>query len=168
MASSPITSWQIDGETMQIVPDFIFLGSKITSDGDSRHEIKRRLLLGRKAMTTRQNIKRQRHYFTDKGPPCQNMVFSVVMYGCESWTLKKTERQSSDAFELRFCRRLLRVLWTARRSKQSIVKEISPEYSLEGLMLKLKLQYFGHLMQRTDSLEKTLMLGNTEGERRRG
>ena len=154
---------------MEAVTDFLFLGSKITVDGDCSHEIKRHLLLARKALTNRDNIlKKQRHHFVDKGLYNQIIVFPVVMYGCESWTLKKTERQSSDAFELRFCRRLLRVLWTARRSNQSILKEISPEYSLERLMLKLKLQYFGHLMQRTDSLEKTLMLENIEGRKRRG
>ena len=146
MASSSITSWQIYGERMETVTDFIFLGSKITADGDCSHDIKRRLLLGRKAMTPRQHIKMQRHYFANKGPSSQSYDFSVVMYGCESWTVKKAERQRIDAFELWCWRRLLRVPWTARRSNQSILKEISSEYSLEGLMLKLKLQYFGHLM----------------------
>ena len=144
MTSGPITSWQIDGETMETVTCFIFLGSKITADGDCSHEIKRCLLLGRKIMTNLDSIlKKQRHYFTKKCPSSQSYGFSSVMYGCESWTIKKVECQRIDAFELR---RLLRVPWTARRSNQSILKEISPEYSLEGLILKLKLQYFGHLM----------------------
>ena len=169
MASSPITSWQIDGETMKTVADFIFLGSKITADGDCSHEIKRRWLLGRKAMTNQDSILKSR----DITLPTQvhlvkAMVFPVVMYGCESWTIKKAERQRIDAFELWCWRRLLRVPWTARRSSQSILKEISPGCSLEGLMLKLKLQYFGHLLWRTDSLEKTLMLGKIEGRKRRG
>ena len=147
--------------------DFIFGGSKITADGDCSHDIKKHLLLGRKAMTNLENnMKKQRHCFSDKGPSSQN-GFPVVKYGCESWTTKKAECQRIDAFKLWCWRRLLRVPWTARRSNQSILKEISPEYSLEGLMLKLKLQYFGHLMQRTDSMEKTLMLGKTEGRRRR-
>ena len=168
MASGPITSWQIDRETMETMRDFIFLGSKITEDGDCSHEIKRRLLLGRKALTNLDNIiKRQRHYFANKGPS-KAMVFPVVMYGCESWTIKKAEHQRIDAFEMWCWTRLLRVPWTAWRSNKSILKEISPEYSLEGLMLKLKLQYFGHLMRRTDSFKKTLMLGKIEGRRRRG
>ena len=164
----PITSWQIDGETMETVSDFIFLGSKITTDGGCSHEIKRRLLLGRKAMTNLDSILKQRHYFTTKVHLVKAVVFPVVMYGCESWTVKKAERQRFGAFELWCWRRLLRVLWTARRSSQFILKEISPEYSLEGLMVKLKLQYFGHLMGRTDSFEKTLMLENIEGRKRRG
>ena len=171
MASSPITSWQIDGETMETVTDFIFLGSKITADGDYSHKIKRRLLLGRKAMTNLDSILKT----TDITLPTKirlvkAMVFPVVMYGCENWTVKKAEHQRIDAFELWCWRRLLRVPWTARRSNQSILKEIRPEYSLEGLMLKLKLklQYLGHLMWRTDPLEKTLMLGKIEGRRRRG
>ena len=169
MASSPITSWQIDGETMEIVKDFIFLGSKITADGDCSHEIKRHLLLGRKAMTNLDSILKSRDItLPTKVHLVKAIVFAVVMYGCESWTIKKAERQRTDAFELWCWRRLLRVPWTARRSNQSILKEIGPEYSLEGLMLKLKLQYFGHLMGRTKSLEKTLMLRNTEGGRRRG
>ena len=144
-------------------------GSKITEDGDSSHDIKRCLLLGRKTMTNLDSIlKKQRHYLADKVLSSQAMVFPVVMHGSESWTIKKTERRRIDAFELWCWRRLLRVPWTARRSNQSILKEISPEYSLEGLMLKLKLQYFGHLMGRTDSLEKTLMLGKIEGGRRKG
>jgi len=167
MASGPITSWQIDGET---VTDFIFLCSKITVDGDCSHEIKRHLLLGRKVMTNLDSILKSRDITlpTTKIPLVKAMVFPVVMNGCESWTVKKAECQRFDAFELWRWRRLLRVPWTARRSSQSILKQISPEYSLEGLMLKLKLQYFGHLMRRTDSLEKTLMLGKIEGRRRRG
>jgi len=167
MASDPITSWQIDGETMETLTDFIFLGSKITAEGDCSHEIKRCLLLGGKVMTqSRQYIKKQRHYFANKGPSSQSLVFPVVMYKCKSWTIKKPEYWRIDAFELWCWRRLLWVPWTARRSNQFILKEISPECSLERLMLKL--QYFGHLMWRTDSLEKTLMLGNIEGRRRRG
>ena len=170
MASSPITSWEIDGETVETVSDFIFLGSKITANGDCSYEIKRHLLLGRKAMTNKLDsiLKSRDITLPTKVSLVKAMVFPVVMYGCESWTIKKAERQRIDAFELRFWRRLLRVLWTARRSNQSILKEISPEYSLEGLMMKLKLQYFGHLMLRTDSLEKTLMLRKIEGRRRRG
>ena len=168
MASSPITSWQIDGKTVETVSDFIFLGSKITADGDCIHEIKRRLLLGRKVMTNLDSILKSRAInLSTKVRVVKAMVFPVVMYGCESWTIKKVERQRIDAFELWCWRRLLRVPWTARRSNQSILKEISPEYSLEELMLKLKLQYFSHLMGRTDSCEKTLMLGKIEGGRRR-
>ena len=160
MASDPITSQQIDGETMETVTDFIFLGSKITADGDCSHEIKRCLLLGRKAMTKLDSILKSRDItLLTKVCLVKAMVFPVVRYGCESWTIKKAECRRIDAFELWCWRRLLRVPWTARRSNQSILKEISPEYSLEELMLKLKLQYFGHLMKRTDSLEKTLMLG---------
>ena len=166
MASGPITSWQIDGET---VADFIFLGSKITADGDCSHEIKRCLLLGRKVMTNLDSILKSRNItLSTKVRLVKAIVFSVVMYGCESWTIKKADHQRIDGFVLWCWRRILRVSWTARRSNQSILKEISPEYSLEGLMLKLKLQYCGHLMQRTDSLEKTPMLGNIEGRRRRG
>ena len=169
MASGPITSWQIDGETVETVSDFIFWGSKITADGDCSHEIKRRLLLERKVTTNLESIFKN----TDITLPTKvclvkAMVFPVVMYGCESWTVKKAESQRIDAFELWCWRRLLRVPWTARRSNQSILKEISPGISLEGLMLKLKLQYFGHLIQRADSLEKTLMLGGNGGRRRRG
>ena len=167
MASGPITSWQKDGETMETVTDFIFLGSKITTDGDCSHEIKRHLLLGRKAMTNLDSILKNRDItLPTKVHLVKAMVFPVVMYRCESWTIKKAERRR-NAFEL-WCWRLLRVPWTERRSDQSILKEISPEYSLEGLMLKLKLQYFGHLMRRTDSLEKTLMLGKIEGRERGG
>src|SRR5574337_763179 len=148
MASGPITSWQIDGEIVETVSDFIFLGSKITADGDCSHEIKRRLLLGRKVMTNLVSIFKSRDFtLPTKIRLVKAMVFPVVMYGCESWTIKKkAEHQRIDAFELWCWRRLLRVPWTARRSNQSILKEISPEYSLKGLMLKLKLQYFGHLM----------------------
>ena len=169
MASCPITSWQIDGETMETVRDFIFLDSKITTDGDCSHEIKRCLLFGRKVMTNLDSILKSRHItLPTKVHVVKVMVFPVVMYGCESWIVKKAECQRIGAFELRCWRRLLRVSWTARRSNQSILKGISPEYSLEGQMLKLKLQYFGHLMWRTDSLEKTLMLGKIENRRRRG
>src|SRR5574339_200421 len=168
VASGPITSWQIDGETMETVADFTFVASKITADGDRSHETKRRLLLGRKVLTNLDSILKSRHYFADKGPSSKVMVFPVVMYGCGSWTVKKAERRRIDAFELWCWRRLLRVPWTARRSNQSVLKEISPGCSLEGLMLKLKLQYFSHLMRRIDSLEKTLMLGRIEGKRRRG
>ena len=148
---------------------FIFLGSKITADDDCSHKIKRRLLLGRKVMTNLDSIWKSRDYFTNNGLSSRSYGFSVVMYGYESWTIRKAEHQRIDAFELwLWCwSRLLRGPWTARRSNQFILKEISPEYSLEGLLLKLKLQYFGHLMQRTDSLEKTLMLGKIESERRR-
>ena len=150
MASGPITSWQIDGETMETVTDFISLGSKITSDGDCSHDIKRRLLLGRQVMTSL--LKSRDITLPTKVHLVKAMVFPVVMYGCESWTVKKAERQRIGAFELWCWRRLLRVPWTARRSNQSILKEINPEYSLEGLMLKLKLHYFGHLMGGIDSL----------------
>ena len=163
-ASGPITSWQIDGETVETVRDFIFLGPKITADGDCSHEIKRRLLLGRKVATNLDSILKSRDIIlSTKVRLVKAMVFPVVMYGCESWTIKKAEHRRIDAFELWCWRKLLRAPWTARRSNQSILKEISPGCSLEGLMLKLKLQYFGHLMQRADSLEKTLMLGKTEG-----
>ena len=169
MASGPITSWEIDGETVETVADFIFLGSEITADGDCSHEIKRRLLLGRKVMTNLDSIFKSRDItLSTKVRLVKAMVFPVVMYGCESWTIKKAECQRIDAFELWCQRRLLRVPWTARRSNQSILKEISPGRSLEGLMLKLKLQCFGHLVGRADSFEKTLMLGKIEGRRRRG
>ena len=168
MASGPITSWQIDGLTVETVTDFIFLCSKITADGDCSHEIKRCLLLGRKAMTNLDSILKTRHItLLTKVCLVKAVVFLVVMYACESWTIKKAECWRIDAFELWCWRRLLRVPWTARRSNQSILKEISPEYSLERLLLKLKLQYFGHLMQRADSFEKTLMLRKIEGRRRR-
>ena len=164
MASGPITSWQIDVET---VTDFTFLGSKITADGDCSHETKKRLLLGSKVMTNLDSILKNRDItLPTKVHLVQTTVFPVAMYGCESWTINKAECRIIDAFKLWCWRRLLRVPWTARRSNQSILKEISPEYSLEGLMLKLKLQYFGHLMRRTDSFEKTLMLGKIEAGRR--
>ena len=156
MASGPITSWQTDGETVKTVTDFIFGSSKITADHDCSHEIKRLLLLVRKVMTNLESILKSRDItLLTKVRLVKAMVFPVVMYGCESWTIKKAEHQRIDAFELWCWRRLLRVLWTARRSNQSILKEISPAGSLEGMMLKLKLQYFGHLMRRVDSLEKT-------------
>src|SRR5574337_759127 len=159
MAYGPITSWEIDGETVETVSDFIFLCSKITAVGDCSHEIKRHLLLGRKIMTNLDSIFKSRDItLPTKVRLVKAIVFPVVMYGCEYWTVKKAERRRIDAFELWCWRRLLRVPWAARRSNQSILKEISPEISLEGLMLKLKLQYFGHLMRRVDSLEKTLML----------
>ena len=166
MESSPITSWPIEVET---VTDFIFLGSKITVDGDCSHEIKRCFLLGRNAMTNLDSIFKSRDMsLPTKVYLVKAMVFPGVMYGCESWTVKNVEHQRIDAFELWCCRRFLRVPWTARRSNQSILKEISPGCSLEGMMLKLKLQYFGHLLQRVCSLERTLMLGGIGGRRRRG
>ena len=169
MASGPITSWQIDGETMDTVRDFISLGSKTTADGDCSHEINRCLLLGRKAMTNLESILKSRDIILQtKVHLVKAMVFPIVMYRCESWTIKNTEQWRTDAFELWCWRRLLRVPWTARRSNLSVLKEISPEYSLEGLMLKLKLQYFDCLMWRTDSLGKILMLGKIEGGRSRG
>ena len=168
MASGPITSWGIDGEAMETVTDFIFLGSKITAVGDCSPEIKRYLFLGRKAMTNLDSILKSRDItLPTKVCLVKATVFPVVMYGCESWTVKKAECRRIDAFELWCWRRLLRVPWTARRSNQSILKEISPRCPLEGLMLKLKLQYFGHLMRRADSLEKTLMLRKIENRRRR-
>ena len=168
MASNPITLWQIDGETMETVTNFIFLGSKITADGDCSHEIKRHLLLGRKVMTNLDSIFKSRDItLQTEVHLVKALIFPVVMYGCESWTVKKAESPRIDAFELWYWRSFLRVPWTERRSNQSILKEIIPEYSLEGPMLKLKLQYFGHLMQRMDSLEKILMLGKIEGRRRR-
>ena len=169
MASGPITAWEIDGETVETVADVIFLGSKITADGDCSHEIKRHLLLGRKVMTNLDSMLKSRDItLPTKVRLVKAMVFPVVMHGCESWTIRKAECRRIDAFELWCLIRLLRVPWVARRSNQSILKEISPECSLEGLMLKLKFQYFGHLMRRADSLEKTLMLGGIGGRRRRG
>ena len=169
MAPGPITSWQIDGETMETVTDFFFLGSKITTDGDCSHEIKKCLLLGRKVMSNLDSISKSRDItLPTKVHLAKAIIFPVVIYGCESWTVKRAECQRTDAFELWCWRRLLRVPWTARRSNQSILKEISPGVFLEGMMLKLKLQYFGHLMQRVDSLEETLMLGGIGGRRRRG
>ena len=169
MASGSIASWQIDGETVETVADFILGGTKITADGDCSHGIKRRLLLGRKVMTNLDSILKSRDMtLPTKVHLVKAMVFPGVMYGCESWTIKKAESRRIVAFEVWCWRRLLRVPWTARKANQSILKEISPEYSLEGLMLKLKLQYFGHLMQRVDSLEKTLILGGIGGRSRRG
>ena len=169
MASSPITSWQIYGEKVETVADFILGGSKITADGDCNHEIKRCLLLCRKVMTNLDRILQSRDItLSTKVCLVKAMIFPVVMYGCESWTIKKAGYGRIDAFELWCWRRFLRVPWTARRSDQSILKEISPGCSLEGFMLKLKLQYFGHLMRRADSFEKTLMLGKIEGRGKRG
>ena len=168
MAFGPITSWEIDRETVETVSDFILGGSKITADGDCNHEIKKRLPLGRKVMTNVDSILKSRDItLPTKVPVVKAMIFSVIMYGCECWTVKKAECQGIDAFELWCCRRLLRAPWTAMRSNQSSLK-ISPECSLEGLMLKLKLQYFVHLMRRADSLEKTLVLGKIEGRQRMG
>ena len=170
MVSGPITSWEIDGETIETMSDFILGGSKITVDGDCSHEIKRHLLLGRKVMTNLDSILKSRDItLPTKFRLVKAMVFPLVMYGCESWTVKKAEHRKIDAFELGCWRRLLRVPWTARRSNQSILKEISRECSLEGLMLKLKLQYFGHFMQRVDSLEKTVMPGGRDwGQEEKG
>ena len=169
MASGPITSWEIDRETVGTVSDFILGGSKITADDDCSHEIKRRLLLGREVMTNLDSIFKSRDItLPTKVCLVKAMVFPVVMYGCESWTVKNAERWRIDAFQVWCWRRLLRVPWTARRSNQPILKETSPGCSLEGLMLKLKLQHFGHLMRTADSLEKTLMLGGIGGRRRRG
>ena len=165
---APITSWQIDGETMKMVTDFILGGSKFTADGDCSHEVKRSLLHWKKSYDQPRQYIRRDITLPTKVCLVKAMVSPVVIYGCESWTIKKAEHRRIDAFELWCWRRLLRVPWTARRSNQSILKKISPEYSLEGLMLKLKLQYLDHLMGRTDSLEKTLMLGKIEGRRRRG
>ena len=169
MAPGPITSRQIDGETIETMTDFIFLGSKITADGDCSHEIKRSLLLGRNDMTKPDSILQSREIILPTNVHLvKDIVFPVVMSGCESWTIKKTECQRIDAFKLLCLRRLLRVPWIPRRSNQSILKEISPGCSLEGLMLKLMLQYFGHLTQRANSVEKPLMLREIEGRRRRG
>ena len=169
MAPCPIISWQIDRETVETVTDFILGGSKITADGDCSHEIKRHLLLGRKVMTNLDRILKSRDItLSTKVHQVKTVVFPVVMYGCESWIVKKAKHRRIDAFELWCWRRLLRVPWTARRSTHSILKDISPGCSLEGLMLKLKLQYFGHLMLRADSFEKTPMLGKIEGRRRSG
>ena len=169
MASGPIIPQEIDGETVETVSDFIFGGFKITADGDCSHEIKRCLLLGRKVMTNLDSIFKSRDItLPTKVCLVKAMVFPVVMYGCESWTVKKAECRRIDAFELWCWRRFLRVPWTASRSNQFILKEINPGISFEGMMLKLKLQYFGHLMRRVDSLEKTLMLGGIGDRRRRG
>ena len=169
MASSPINSWQIEGEKVETVTDFIFSGSKITADGDCSHEIERHLLLGRKTVTKLDNILKSRDItLLTKVHLVKAVVFPVVTYRCESWTVKKARHWRNVAFKLWCWRRLFRVPWTARISNKSILRKINPEYSLEGLMLKLKLQYFGHLMGRADSLGKTLMLGKMEGRRRRG
>ena len=169
MASGPFISWQIDGETVETVADFIFWGPKITADSDHSHKIKRHLVLGRKVMTNLDSILKSRDItLSAKVHLVKAVVFPVVMYGSKSWTIKKAECRRIDVFEVWCWRRLLRVPWTARRSNQSILKEISPGCSLVGLILKLKLQYFGHLIQRADSLEKTLMLGKIKGKRRRG
>ena len=169
MASGPISSWEIDGETVETVSDFILGGFKITVDVDCSHEIKRHLFLGRKVMINLDSILKSRDIpLSTKVHLVKAMVFPVVMYECESWTIRKAEHRRIDAFELWCWRRLLRVPWTARRSNQSILKEINPGCSLEGLMMKLKLQYFGHLIQTADSFQKTLMLGKIEGTRRRG
>ena len=169
MAFNPNASWQIDGEKVETVTDFIFLGSKITADGDCSHEIKRRLLLGRKVLTNLDSIFKSRdNTLLTNVHLIKAMVFPVVMNRCESWTVKKAERWRIDAFELWCWRRLLRVPWTARRFSQSILKEINPQCSLEGLILKLKLQYFGHLMRKADTFEKTLMLRKIEGRKERG
>ena len=168
MASGPITSWQIEGENVEVVTDFLFLGCKITADGNCSHEIRRQLLLSRKAKRNLDSVLKSRDITLPTNIRIvKAMVLPVVMYSCETWTIKKAECQRIDVFELWCWRRLLRVPWIAR-SNQSILKEINPEYSLKGLMLKLKLQYFGHLMQRANSLEKTLMLRKTENKRRRG
>ena len=168
MASGPFTSWEISGDTVETVADFIFWGSKITADDDCSHEIKRHSVLGRKVMTNLDSILKSRGITLPiKASLVKVMVFPVVMYGWESWTVKKAEHQRIDAFELWCWRNVLRVHWTASRSNQSILKEISPGCSLEGLMLMMKLQYFGHLMRRVGSLEKTLMLGGIGGRRRR-
>ena len=167
MESGPIISWKIDGERMETGTDFLFGGSKVTADGDTSQEIKRCLLLGKKAITNLDSkLKSRDSTLPTKVHLVKALVFPVVMYGCKSWTIKKAEYRRIDAFQLWYWRRLLRVPWTARKFNQSIVKEISPEYSLEGLMLKLKLQYFGHLMQRHDSLEKTVIMGKIESRRR--
>ena len=169
MASGHITSWQIDGETLETVTDFMFWGSQITADGDCSHEIKRRLLLGRKAMTYLDSLLKWRDItLPTTSHLVKAMIFWVVMYGCEIWAIMKAEHWRTGAFELWCWRSLLRVPWTAKRSNQSILNEISPEYSLEGQMLKLKLQYFGHLMWWTDSFEKTVVLGKIEAWRSRG
>ena len=169
MTSGSITSWQIDGETVETVADFIFLGSKITADGDCSHSLKRLLLLGRKVMTNLDRILKSRDItLPTKVHLVKATVIPVAMYGCEGWTIRKAEHWRIDAFELWCWRRLLGVPWTTRRSNQSILKEISPRCSLEGLILKLKLQYFGHLMQRADSLEKTLILGKDWGQEEKG
>ena len=169
MSSGPTTSWQIDGETVETLADFILGGSKITADGDCSHEIKKHLLLGRKVMINLDSMLKSRDItLSTIVHLVKAMVFPVLMYGCEIWTIKKAEHGRIDAFELWCWRRLLRAPWTARRSNQSILKNLSPGCSLEGLMLKLKLQYFGHLMRGADSFEKTLILGKIEGQKEKG
>ena len=169
MASGPLTAWQIEGEKVEAVTDFLFLGSKTTVDSECSHEIRRWLLLGRKAMTNLDSVLKSRDItLLTKGHIVKATIFPVIMNGCESWTVKKAECWRIDAFKLWYWTRLLKVPWTARSSNQSILREISPEYSLEGLMLKLKLQYCGHLTLTGDSLEKSLMLGKIKGRRRRG
>ena len=169
MASGPITSWQIEGEKAEVETDFLFLGFKITGDGDCSHEIRKCLLLGRKTMTNLDSVLKSRDItLLTTIHIVKAVVFPVVTYSCESWIIKKAEHQRIDAFKLSCWRRRLRVPWTAWRSNQSILKEINPEYSLEGLMLKPKVQYFGHLIQMANSLEKSLVLGKIEGRRRRG
>ena len=169
MASGPIISWQLEGEKVETVTDFLFLGSKITADSDCSHEIKRCLLFTRKTVTNLDSILKSRGItLPTKVHIVKALIFPVVMHGCESQTVKKAEGQRVDVFELWCWRRLLGLLWTARRSNQSILKEISPEYSFQGLMLKLKLQYFGYVIRQADSLEKTMMLGKIEGKRKRG
>ena len=168
MASSPNTSWQIEGENVEALTDFLFLGSKITVNGDCSHEIRRWLLLGRKAMTSQDSMFKSRYHIVDKVHLVKAMVFPLDLYWCESWTIKKADSQRIDAFKLWHWRQFLRVHRKARRSNQSILKEINPEYSLEGLTLNLKLQHFGHLMRTADLLEKILMMGKTESRRRRG
>ena len=169
MASGPTTSWQIEGEKVEVVTDFLFMGSKITADGDCSHEIRRRLLLGKKVMTNLDSVLKSRDItLATEVHIIKAMVFPVVVYGCASWTVKKAEHQRIDAFELWCWRRLMKVLWTARRLNQSTLREINLEYLLERLMLKLKLRCFGHLVQTADSLEKSLVLGKIEGRRRRG
>ena len=167
MVSGPITSWQIEGEKLEAVTEFLYLGSKITANGDCSHEIKRHLLLERKALPNLDSILKSRGITLLANVHVDKTVFPVVMYGCENWTIKKTDLQI-DVFKWWYWRRLLRVPWTARRANQLILKEINPDYSLERLLLELKLQYFGHLIQRTNSLEKTLALGNTKVRRRSG
>ncbi|KAF7247848.1 putative uncharacterized transposon-derived protein F52C9.6 [Varanus komodoensis] len=168
MASSPLTSWQIDGEEIEVVTDFIFLGSKITADGDCSQEFKRCLLLGRKAMANLDSILKSRDItLPTKMRVVKAMVSPVAMYDCESWTIRKADHKRIEAFELWCWRRLLRVPWTARRSNRSVLEQINPDWSLEGQILKMKLKYFGHLMRRKDSLEKSLMLGTIDGRRRR-
>lgn len=169
MATTPVNSWHVEGEAMEVVSTFNYLGSQISADGDSSQEIKRRLLLGRKAMSNLDKVLRSRDVnLTTKIRIVKAMVFPVVMYGCETWTIRKAERRKIDSFELWCWRKLLRVPWTAKRTNRSVLQQIKPDCSLEGMILKQKLTYFGHIMRRHDALEKTLMLGKIEGTRRRG